>query len=344
MLANRADTYNLGDIIGNSEGAFKASYIENAVTSNAAIAPLANKSQKDIRTFIRIAETGQRDGITFEASYSSREIEEILSIITKLVAIREIVLRVNQEYIRSAAQADEFRTEPPFRLQGSYRNMNRMTEKVVAIMNDQEVRELIIDHYRGESQTLTTGTESNFLKFKEIIGDLTKDEQARWDDIKRTFQRNTIARGTGGGEDPVGRVVAQLHGFQSGLDGIREALAAPQPSPQVHLDFAPVGKAIETLRKELKHVFESNRDAAAPDAIRTVNHELEMVHSTLATLKDLAARQRDHLAATRELLEARAKQGSIEIEVTQELMANEAAFLEHFHNALAEARKGKDQG
>jgi hypothetical protein len=344
MLANRADTYNLGDIIGNSEGAFKASYIENAVTSNAAIAPLANKSQKDIRSFIRIAETGQRDGITFEASYSSREIEEILSIITKLVAIREIVLRVNQEYIRSAAQADEFRTEPPFRLQGSYRNMNRMTEKVVAIMNDQEVRELIIDHYRGESQTLTTGTESNFLKFKEIIGDLTKDEQARWDDIKRTFQRNTIARGTGGEEDPVGRVVAQLHGFQSGLDGIREALAAPQPSPQVHLDFAPVGKAIETLRKELKHVFESNRDAAAPDAIRTVNHELEMVHSTLATLKDLAARQRDHLAATRELLEARAKQGSIEIEVTQELMANEAAFLEHFHNALAEARKGKDQG
>jgi hypothetical protein len=344
MLANRADTYNLGDIIGNSEGAFKASYIENAVTSNATLAPLANKSQKDIRAFIRIAETGQRDGISFEASYSSREIEEILTIVTKLVAIREVVLRVNQEYIRSAAQADEFRTEPPFRLQGSYRNMNRMTEKVVAIMNDREVRELIIDHYRGESQTLTTGTESNFLKFKEIIGDLTDAEQARWDDIKRTFQRNTIAKGTGGEEDPVGRVVAQLHGFQSGLEGIREALATPQPSPQVHFDLAPVGKAIETLRKELTRAVESGRDAAVPDSIRTVNHELEMVHSTLATLKDLAARQRDHLAATRELLEARAKQGSIEIEVTQDLLANEAAFLEHFHNALAEARKDKNQG
>jgi hypothetical protein len=341
MLANRADTYNLGDIIGNSEAAFMASYVENAVTSNATLAQLANKSQKDIRAFIRIAETGQRDGITFEASYSSREIEEILSIITKLLAIREVVLRVNQEYIRSAAQADEFRTEPPFRLQGSYRNMNRMTEKVVAIMNDREVRELIIDHYRGESQTLTAGTESNFLKFKEIIGDLTEDEQARWDDIKRTFQRNTIAKGTGGGDDPVGRVVAQLHGFQAGLDGIREALATPQPSPQVHLDFAPVGKAIETLRKDLKHAVESNRDAALPDAIRTVNHELEMVHSTLATLKDLAARQRDHLAATRELLDTRAKQGSIEIEVTRDLLANDAAFLEHFHNALAEARRPK---
>jgi hypothetical protein len=341
MLANRADTYNLGDIIGNSEAVFKASYIENAVTSNPTLASLANKSQKDVRAFIRIAETGQRDGITFEASYSSREIEEILSIVTKLVAIREVVLRVNQEYIRSAAQADEFRTEPPFRLQGSYRNMNRMTEKVVAIMNDKEVRELIIDHYRGESQTLTTGTESNFLKFREIIGDLTDSEQARWDEIRKTFQRNTIAKGTGGGEDPVGRVVAQLHGFQSGLDGIREALATPQPSPQVHLDLAPVGKAIETLRKELKHVFEANRDTAAPAAIRTVNHELEMIHSTLATLKDLAARQRDHLAATRELLDTRAKQGSIEIEVTQDLLANEAAFLEHFHNALAEARRPK---
>ena len=28
-------------------------------------------------------------------------------------------------------KADEFRTEPPFRLQGSYRNMNRLAEKVV---------------------------------------------------------------------------------------------------------------------------------------------------------------------------------------------------------------------
>lgn len=80
MLANRADTYNLGDIIGNSAGAFKASYIENAVTSNPALVALANKSQKDVRAFIRIAETGQRDGITFEASYSSREIEEIVSV------------------------------------------------------------------------------------------------------------------------------------------------------------------------------------------------------------------------------------------------------------------------
>ncbi len=339
MLANRADTYNLGDIIGNSAGAFKASYIENAVTSNPALVALANKSQKDVRAFIRIAETGQRDGITFEASYSSREIEEILSVMKKLVAIRDVVLSVNQQYIHSAAQADEFRTEPPFRLQGSYRNMNRMTEKVVAIMNDAEVRGLIIDHYRGESQTLTTGTEANFFKFKEIIGDLTAEEQTRWDDIKRTFQRNTIAKGAGGNEDPVGRVVAQLHGFQTGLEGIRETIAGqlahPQPAPQINFDFAPIGKAIDSLRADLI------RPTGEIPELRSVLHELEMVHSTLATLKDLAARQREHLDDARRLLDERARQGSVEIEVTQDLLANESAFLEHFHKALADAKEAK---
>ncbi|MFU8892892.1 MAG: DNA repair ATPase [Luteolibacter sp.] len=347
MLANRADTYNLGDIIGSSANAFKASYLENAVTSNPALVSLANKSQKDVRAFIRIAETGQREGVNFEASYSSREIDEILSILTKLVAIRDVVLKVNQQYIHSAAQSDEFRTEPPFRLQGSYRNMNRMTEKVVAIMNDAEVRGIILDHYRGESQTLTTGTEANFLKFKEIIGDLTEAEQKRWNEIKTTFQRNTVARGTGGEDDPVGRVVAQLHGFQTGLEGIRgvltEQISKPAPAPpEIKLDFTPIGKAIDGLRKDLaKANAEENDGGKTPPKLRSVLHELEMMHSTLATLKDLAAAQRDHLDGARRLLDERARQGSIEIEVTQDLLANEAAFLEHFHTALANARAGK---
>ena len=44
--------------------------------------------------------------------------------------MRDVILKVNLEYIRSAAQADEYRTEPPFKLQGSYRNMNKMAEKI----------------------------------------------------------------------------------------------------------------------------------------------------------------------------------------------------------------------
>ena len=42
-------------------------------------------------------------------------------------------------YIASAAQEDAYRTEPPFKLQGSYRNMNKLAEKVAPVMNDDEL-------------------------------------------------------------------------------------------------------------------------------------------------------------------------------------------------------------
>jgi hypothetical protein len=420
MLANRADTYNLGDIIGGSADYFKASYLENSVTSNAVLAPLANKSQKDIRSFIRMAESGEREAEGFEGSYSSQEVEEILSVMKKLVMIREVILRVNQEYIHSAAQSDEFRTEPPFRLQGSYRNMNRLAEKVVTIMNDAEVRAIILDHYRGESQTLTTGTEANLLKFKELIGALTPEEKARWEDIKQTFKRNNAARGAGGENDPAGRIVAQLSGFQSGLEGIQKVIAdqlskpppPPPLAPQVVVDMTPVGKGLEALqaalekqsakpqpvqsppnvtidlaplvqnlealratvdqrlaqtsrqsksgdgdasvlavklteglnalRQDLSRAVAVAQTGSMAETMKRMEHEMEMVHSTLATLKDMAARQRDHLRISQELLETRAKQGAVEVDVTQEMLSNEAAFLEHFQKAIAEAQKHRE--
>lgn len=318
MLANRADTYNLGDIIGSSAEWFKASYLENAVTSNAALAHLASKSQKDIHAFIRLAGGGERDPGGFEGSYSAQEIEEILSVMRKLVVIREIVLKVNLEYIHSAAQADEFRTEPPFRLQGSYRNMNRLAEKVVPIMNNEEVMALVLDHYRGESQTLTTGAESNLLKFKELIGLQTPEEQARWDEIKKTFKRHQWSR-AGDQSDPMGRVVGQLSGFQAGLQSIQE-----------------------TLEKQLSRAIPTAASDKLTDRVDSLSHELEMIHSTLATLKDVASRQRDHLRATEDLLAARAKQGTLEIELTQEMMSNEKAFVERFHQVLAEVGRSPE--
>ena len=241
MLANRADTYNLGDIIGGNADWFKASYLENAVTSNAVLAPLSNKSQKDIRSFIRTAETGSRPAEGFEGSYSAQEVEEILAVMKKMVVIRNVVLRVNQEYIHSAAQADEFRTEPPFRLQGSYRNMNRLAEKVVPVLNDEELRTILIDHYRNESQTLTTGAEANLLKFKELIGQLSAAELARWEEIKKTFKRNQLVRGADQ-NDPVSRVVGQLSGFQAGLESIQETLEKQLSKPSsLSLDLTPTG-------------------------------------------------------------------------------------------------------
>jgi hypothetical protein len=272
MLANRADTYNLGDIIGGSADYFKASYLENAVTSNAVLAPLANKSQKDIRAFIRMAEFGERDTGGLEGSYSSQETEEILNVMKKLVKIREVVLRVNQEYIHSAAQADEFRTEPPFKLQGSYRNMNRLAEKVVPIMNDQEVLDLVLDHYRNESQTLTTGAEANLLKFEEITALLSGADQARWEEIKQTFKRHQLTRG-GDQNDPVSRVVSQLAGFHPGLEAIQETLAtqlARAQSPQLNMDLTPLRQSLEALRAGVESRLEH---LAAPPKLRRVQAE-----------------------------------------------------------------------
>jgi hypothetical protein len=418
MLANRADTYNLGDVIGANAEWFRASYLENAVTSNAVLAPLALRSQTDIRAFVRMAETGQRTAEGLERSYSAQELDEVLSVMKKLVDIRDVVMRVNEEYIASAGQADEFRTEPAFKLQGSYRNMNRLAEKVVAIMNDDEVRALVIGHYRGESQTLTTGAEANLLRFKELIGELKPDEAARWADIKKTFQRNQFTRGTDQ-NDPVGRVVAQLSLFQTGLESIQTTLAsaAAKPKEPVVLDVSSLGQSLESLRTtvaaaasrpqapitldlgSIGHSLESLRSTleerlsrvlAAPASassdvptaanaaaanlervgaqlgeglkalgedlsrslhaaqtpaitgkIDSLSHELEMIHSTLATLKDLAAQQRDHLKNAQELLAARAKQGTVEVEITQEMLANERAFMERFQQVLDQAQKPK---
>ena len=72
------------------------------------------------------------------------ELNEYTSVLEKLLRVRDIVLKVNLEYIYSAAQADEYRSEPAFKLQGSYRNMNKIAEKVVPVMNEEELFEKIV--------------------------------------------------------------------------------------------------------------------------------------------------------------------------------------------------------
>ncbi|HEX7862378.1 MAG TPA: DNA repair ATPase [Verrucomicrobiae bacterium] len=224
MLANRADTYNLGDIVGNTADAFKMSYLENALTSNPVLNKLASKSQKDLYGIIQLAEIGPTASVTLEANYSAEEIEEMVAVMKKLIRVREVILKINSEYIRSAAQADLYRTEPPFKLQGSYRNMNRLAEKVVSVMNDAELETVIDAHYKNEAQTLATGAEANLLKYRELLGKLTPDEKKRWEEIKRTFTKTALLRGSDE-RDPVTLVVQQLSNFSSGLDSIRDALS-----------------------------------------------------------------------------------------------------------------------
>jgi hypothetical protein len=119
-----------------------------------------------------------------------------------------VVLAVNQAYIASAAQADASRTEPPFQLQGSYRNMNKLAERIVPAMNDEELAAVIDDHYLGEAQTLTSGAEANLLKLAELRGRLTPDQAQRWVEVKAGYLR---ARALGGDEDdPMSRAVGAV--------------------------------------------------------------------------------------------------------------------------------------
>ncbi len=224
MLSNRADIYNLGEIIGDSAGPFELSYLENSLTSNPILNKLATRSQADVYSIIQMAERDTREGIELEGSYSLEELNEFVAVMKKLLRIRDVVLRVNQEYIRSAAQADEYRVEPPFLLQGSYRNMNRMAEKVVPIMNDEELESLILSSYENDAQTLTSNTESNLLKLRGMLDILTPEEQQRWDDICRAFKQNVKMKGVGS-DDKFGQVLVQMGSFTDGLESIRRAMA-----------------------------------------------------------------------------------------------------------------------
>ncbi|WP_051800147.1 DNA repair ATPase [Catenuloplanes japonicus] len=209
MLANRADVWNLGDVLSGREDLFALSYIENALTSNAVLAPLSTRERGDIELLVRLArgdETAQADKLAHP--YSAVELDGILAVLRKLLRIQEVVLTVNRAYIASAAQAEASRTEPPFKLQGSYRNMNKLAERVVPVMNDAELELAIDDHYLGEAQTLTGGAEANLLKLASLRGRMSPAQEARWTEVKAGFLRQAALGGAG--DDPMSRAIGAV--------------------------------------------------------------------------------------------------------------------------------------
>ncbi|MGI1677132.1 MAG: DNA repair ATPase [Cellvibrionaceae bacterium] len=215
MLANRADIYNLGDVLGGMDEQFALSYIENALTSNKVLAPLATRSMDDFYKLVKIAKGNNIPTTDLQHQYSGAELNEITTVLKKLFVIQDVILKINRQYIASAAQNDKYRTEPTFKLQGSYRNMNKMAEKVNAVMNDSEMQQMINDHYLGEAQLLTTGTEDNLLKLSELRGTMTKEQTIRWEQIKKDFIRN---KSIGGDDQNTGtRVVSQLVDLVDGI-------------------------------------------------------------------------------------------------------------------------------
>ncbi|GGS52183.1 DNA repair ATPase [Streptomyces badius] len=210
MLANRADVWNLGEVLSGREDVFALSFVENALTANPVLAPLAGRSRDDLTLLVRLA--GGSDPAAraehLEHPYSAAELDRILAVLRHLLTARDTVLAVNAAYIASAAQTDATRTEPPFRLQGSYRNMNKIAERIVPVMNDDELSAVIDDHYAGEAQTLTTGAEANLLKLAALRGTLTAEQAERWAAISGSYVRTQALGGPEG--DPMTRAVAAL--------------------------------------------------------------------------------------------------------------------------------------
>ncbi len=219
MLANRADIYNLGDVLSGTEEEFALSYIENAMTSNSVLAPLATRDLADFYKFVDMARGRPINDSDFKHPYSASESREIVETLKKLFQVQALVLTVNQQYIHSAAQDERFRVEPPFKLQGSYRNMNKLAEKVTAVMSEDELNALLDDHYLGEAQLLTSGTEANLLKLKELRGLLDSASSQRWAAIKHEFQR---LKQVGGDDTDIGtRIVSQLNAMATSLEMVK---------------------------------------------------------------------------------------------------------------------------
>ena len=292
MLANRADTYNLGDILEGKGNTFALSYIENALTSNPALAPLTTRDPGDVAKLVKMAKGDEIQADQLSHGYSAVELEEILSVLKKMLRIQDVVLQVNQQYITSAAQDDAFRTEPRFQLQGSYRNMNKLAEKVVAVMNKRELEALIDDHYAGEAQTLTTGAEANLLKLGELRGTLSEEQADRWNEIKRGFAR---VQAMGGAEDdPAVRMLGQLGLVSDRLSDIDRAITKSSEKA------AERAKAMEVAQRE---AAEATAQASAKAAETAAARPAEAPGSGIALGPELAKALEPYVAHLRKTLE-----------------------------------------
>jgi MoxR-like ATPase len=311
MLANRADVYNLGEVLSGRDELFELSYIENSLTSNAVTAPLLTRDPDDIHKLVRMArgESIQADQLSHD--YSSVELQELLAMLRKLVAVQQLLSKVNRQYVLSAAQEHAYRTEPPFKLQGSYRNMNKLAEKILPAMNDDELARLIDDHYLGEAQTLTTGAEENLLKLAEIRDRLSDSQRERWTAIKAGFQR--LLR-MGSDEDPAARVMAELSVVSDRIGDVAAALRGT-PVPDPAFDIAPYLAKLDETLAELREA----RIPIAAEPVRDpglISREVYLINGTLIPLLRFMAHR---FKSYRSVTDPRIKQAIAALERVEDL-------------------------
>jgi hypothetical protein len=207
--------------------------------------------------------------------YSGVEVSEIVAVLQRLFKVQDTLLKVNAQYIASASMDDAYRTEPRFQLQGSYRNMSKLAEKVVSAMNDKELNLLVEDHYVGEAQTLTTGAEHNLLKLGEMRGTHDAEQAARWAQIKKDFKRVKMMGGSE--DDPIARVTGQMTGLTEQLEGIHGAM---KNNTALSERLAGIESAVHAAAKLMqeeatrRQAIDADRDADR-DAAKDKQEELQ---------------------------------------------------------------------
>lgn len=309
MLANRADTYNLGEVIGDNESVFELSYLENSMTSNPLLSEVATRHPEDIVRLIQLATSSGRESIDLAGDYSPQQLTDYLRVLEHLFRVRDVILTVNREYVGSAAQADDYRTEPPFKLQGSYRNMNKLAARVLAVQTDAEIEELIWSHYDSESQTLTTGAEANLLKLGLLLERLTEDEKARWGSIRETFVQNNRLRGLGS-DDASAQMLLELQGFAKALHGIREVIAShPGKDVEGRGELSILGPVLESIRDTLSQAPEVNVVTKIPlSFLNVIRRQFQVLERWMIPIVEILERSPDVDLSTvvEELAETRA--------------------------------------
>jgi hypothetical protein len=260
MLANRADVYNLGDVLSGRDALFADSYVENCLSAHPATATLGDLGRDAVLASMRVAAGNDGDlptGVSTEA----------IEVLKRMILVRNALSKINAAYVASAAQDDAYRVEPPFKLQGSYRNMVKLTAQLSALMSDAEIDQLLRDHYRGEAQTLGARAEENLLKLAALLGQASADEKARWNTLVDNYK--TLQRQGGKGADGASKVahtLAEIAGAlekQSGAQQSQASAQQTQANAQLHAmleslrELAASVKAQNTLHANVRAELET---------------------------------------------------------------------------------------
>jgi hypothetical protein len=227
--------------------------------------------------------------------------------------------------------------------------MNRIAEKVVGVMNDDELDALIMTNYQNDAQTLTTGTESNLLKFKELTLQLTPAEAARWEDIKRVYCRNVQLRGVGD-DAKFGQVILQLTNFAESLDVIKNSLKSGvawmiEGGPSAGREDAPVKTSfdIQTLdaMKQMVHELKAGlTQRTPPQTPAPPQPEIRLVNRVPSALLEVLRQQFKLMQGWLRPVHDKTLEHSAEIQQLREVLDNNFAA---YNELIKQLKKAADE-